>query len=263
MQMSKTTSPHFSFAQNMEEPLANSKKDLEDEMSLMGNAKMTCYAYLKRQFYAREARAALDKFFYPQIGSTFRDKGGKKLKFTPSNGEDKHQYLKSGLVRLNPVINPATTDPVSTRAKEQQDLAIGKKVTQTDDPWLIDLDREYVNKLCFLDDISLRHKLYRICRIAFWPSTKRRYASWEGTMEPVHLHNDGTIYRLDEDVIQLSNGTTMTKADKLIGYILAEYINGDDAEPTRSDCVDRYAFHALEKHYAYMAKTRQTQPSIM
>jgi hypothetical protein len=82
-------------------------------------------------------------------------------------------------------------------------------------------------------------------------------------MEPVHLHNDGTIYRLDEDVIQLSNGTTMTKADKLIGYILAEYINGDDAEPTRSDCVDRYAFHALEKHYAYMAKTRQTQPSIM
>ncbi len=55
----------------------------------------------------------------------------------------------------------------------------------------------------------------------------------------------------------------MTKADKLIGYILAEYIDGDDAEPTRSDCVDRYAFHALEKHYAYMTKTRQTQPSVM
>ena len=174
----------------MEEPLANSKQDLEDEMALMSNAKMTCYAYLKRQFFAREARAALDKFFYPQIGATFRDRGGKKLKLTPSNGEDKHQYLKdlvlrmmtadgrrehnvlceptvSGLVRLNPVINPASTDPVSTRAKEQQDLAIGKNVKQTDDPWLIDLEREYVNKLCFLDDISLRHKLYRICRIAF------------------------------------------------------------------------------------------------
>ena len=153
--------------------------------------------------------------------------------------------------------------PLSTRAKEQQDLAIGKNVKQTDDPWLIDLEREYVNKLCFLDDISLRHKLYRICRIAFWPSTKSRYASWEGTMEPVHLHTDGTIYRLDEDVIQLSNGTTMAKADKLIGYILAEYIDGDDAEPTRSDCVDRYAFYALEKHHAYMIKSRQTQPSIM
>jgi hypothetical protein len=43
-------------------------------------------------------------------------------------------------------------------------------------------------------------------------------------------------------------------ADKLIGYILAEYIDGDDAEPTRSDCVDRYIFNALEKHAAYMLK---------
>ncbi len=35
-------------------------------------------------------------------------------------------------------------------------------------------------------------------------------------MEPVHLHPDGTVYRLDDDVIHLSNGTTMTKADKLM-----------------------------------------------
>jgi hypothetical protein len=73
----------------------------------------------------------------------------------------------SGLVRLNPVINSASTDPVSLRAKVQQDLAIGLKVTQSDDPWLVLLDKEYVHQLCFLHDISLRHKLYRICRIAF------------------------------------------------------------------------------------------------
>jgi hypothetical protein len=51
---------------------------------------------------------------------------------TPSNGEDKHLYIKdlvlrmmkadarrdlSGLVRINPIINAASTDPVSTRAK--------------------------------------------------------------------------------------------------------------------------------------------------
>ena len=48
----------------------------------------------------------------------------------------------------------------------------------------------------------------------------------------------------------------MTRANKLIGYILAEYIDGDDAEPTRSDCVDRYyAFNAIEKHHAYLLKT--------
>ncbi len=82
-------------------------------------------------------------------------------------------------------------------------------------------------------------------------------------MEPVHLYPDGSLYPLDDDVIHLSNGKTMTKADKLIGYILVEYIDGDEAEPTRSDCVDRYAFRALAKHHAYMDKTRQPQTSIM
>ena len=250
-------------------------------VGIMEHAKMTCYAYLKRQFSAREARAALDKFLYPQIGPNFRDKHGKKLKMTPSQGEDKLKYIKElvllmmqadtrrqpamfvdqtlkGLVRINPIISSASTDPISIRAKEKQDSEVGLKATQMDDPWLVTLDREYVNKLCFLHDISLRHKLYRIFRIAYWPSTKTRYASWEGTMEPVHEHPDGTLYRLDEDVVRLSNGATMTRAKNLIGYILAEYIDGDDSEPTRSDCVDRYAFNAIEKHHAYLLKTRTT-----
>ncbi len=52
--------------QNMEEPLAASRIDMEDEMKLLGHAKLTCYAYLKRQYSAREARATSDKFS-PQI----------------------------------------------------------------------------------------------------------------------------------------------------------------------------------------------------
>jgi hypothetical protein len=269
----------------MEEPLAESRQDLEDELKLLGHAKQTSYAYLKRQFSARQARATCDKFNYPQIGTMFRDKGEKKLKYTPSNGENKLEHIKrlvllmmqaderrqpsldiqptlSGLVRLNPVIHSASTDPVSTRAKAQQDIAIGLKVAQSDDPWLVALHEEYVGKVCYLHDISLRHKLYRICRIAFWPSTKTRYASWEGTMEPIHVHPDGTLYRLDDDVVHLSNGKTMTKADKLIGYILAEYIDGDDNEPTRSDCVDRYVFRALEKHNAGLLKLSLAQTRI-
>jgi hypothetical protein len=176
--MSNLTS--YSFTQNMEEPLTNSKKDLENQLALLGNAKMTCYAYLKRQFSAREARAALDKFYYPQIGTTYRDKSEKKLKLTPSNGEDKHHYIKdlvlrmmtadarrqpnlecerilTGLVRVNPIMNSASTDPRPSKVKEQQDIAIGLKVAQTDDPWLLALDQEYVDIVCFLDDISLRH----------------------------------------------------------------------------------------------------------
>ncbi len=74
-------------------------------------------------------------------------------------------------------------------------------------------------------------------------------------MEPVHILDDGLLYQLDDDVVQLTGGKVVTKAKKLIGYILAEYIDGDDADPTRPDCVDRYAFHALEKHQNFLLKT--------
>ncbi len=46
----------------------------------------------------------------------------------------------SGLVRLNPIINLASTDPLSTKAKAAQDLDMGLKVAQSDDPWLVNLD---------------------------------------------------------------------------------------------------------------------------
>jgi hypothetical protein len=181
-------------------------------LAVLGNAKMTSYAFLKRQFAAREARASIDKFKYPEIVLTYRDKIGKKLKMTASNGKDKHLYMKDLVLRM-----------MKADARREHSMDGPQNLTG--------------------------------CRIAYWSSTTKRYASWEGTMEPVHLHPDGTVYRLDDDVIHLSNGKTMTKADKLIGYTLAEYIDGDDSEPTRSDCVDRYAFHALEKHEAFTARS--------
>jgi hypothetical protein len=77
----------------MEEPLAASERDLDAALQVLGHAKIACYAYLKRQFSARAARAVIDKCTYPEIGTSFRDKSGKKLKMTPTNGEDKHDYL--------------------------------------------------------------------------------------------------------------------------------------------------------------------------
>ncbi len=81
--------------QNMEEQLAESVQAMEDELKIMGHAKMTFYSYLKRQFAAREARAGIDKYTYPETDGVYRDKTGKKLKMTPSNGEDKHEHIKN------------------------------------------------------------------------------------------------------------------------------------------------------------------------
>jgi len=168
-----------------------------------------------------------------------------------------------GLVRNNPVLSLASTDPLSVKAKQQQAIAVGLTATQIDDPWLVMLDEEYVGKLCFLNDVSLRHKLFRICKIGYWNSTRTRHASWEATMEPVHVASDGTPFVHDDDVVVMSTGQRLTKASALLGYVVAEYVDGDDAEPTRSDCVDKYVMDAMQKHVAYTSKDtpRQRPPA--
>jgi hypothetical protein len=115
---------------NLEEPLAESKEALAAHLEVLGNAVGTSLAYLKRQFDAREARVITAKYTYPSIGPAYRNKDERRLKNTPSNGEDKIQYLKmlvlqmitadarrdrtseeetnlTGLVRSNPVVNQA------------------------------------------------------------------------------------------------------------------------------------------------------------
>jgi hypothetical protein len=169
----------------------------------------------------------------------------------------------SGLVRNNPVLSLGSTDPLSIKAKQQQAVAVGLTASQIDDPWLVILDAEYVGKLCFLNDVSLRHKLYRICKIAYWDSSRTRNASWEATMEPVHVSTDGTPFVHDDDVVVMSSGKRLTKASALLGYVLAEYVDGDDAEPTRSDCVDKYVMDAMHKHIAYTSKnTHRQRPPV-
>jgi hypothetical protein len=51
----------------------------------------------------------------------------------------------------------------------------------------------------------------------------------------------------------------LTKSKVLLGYILAQYIDGDEEEPTRSDCVDEYIESVIEKLNAYLFKLQQNQ----
>ncbi len=64
-----------------------------------------------------------------------------------------------------------------------------------------------------------------------------------------------TIFRLSLTFAYLC----LVKARSLIGYVLPEYVDGDDADPTRIDCVDKYITDALAKHHAYTAKLNSVQ----
>ena len=47
---------------------------------------------------------------------------------------------------------------------------------------------------------------------------------------------------------------TNRQSQTLLGYVLAEYVDGDDEEPTRTDCVDKYVMDAMLKQLAYSSK---------
>ena len=86
-----------------------------------------------------------------------------------------------------------------------------------------------------------------------------RYANWEATLEPVNLLPSGEFQVPDDQTVLGPKGIRLTKSKALLGYILAQYIDGDDEEPARSDCVDLYIENAIEKLKAYLFKLLQSQ----
>ncbi len=164
---------------------------------------------------------------------------------------DQSEVTLSGLLRKVPTLNVNSTNARALKLRQELEERVAIKATQGDDPWLVYQTDEYVGKICFLHDIAEWHKLYRVCKIAYWTSTKTRFANREVTLEPIHLGPDGLFYLADEDVVIGPNSIRVTKSK-----VLAQYIDGDEEEPTRSDCVDLYTENALDKLKAYVFKLR-------
>jgi hypothetical protein len=89
------------------------------------------------------------------------------------------------------------------------------------------------------------------------PKKKQSLALSRKTLEPVHLLSSGLFEVADEDTIIGPSGVRITKSKVLLGYILAQYIDGDDEEPTRSDCIDLYMENAIDKLKSYVFKLQQ------
>ncbi len=67
-------------------------------------------------------------------------------------------------------------------------------------------------------------------------------------MEPVHEGDLGDIYVAVEDVVIGTQGIRLTRAKALLGYVLAQYIDGDNSEPTTSELVHILMLDALAKY---------------
>ncbi len=113
-----------------------------------------------------------------------------------------------------------------------------------------------------MHDIAARHKLYKVARISYWVSTKYEYANWEATLEPIHLAQDSSCFVHNDDSVIGPNGNKITKANCFRGYIVAQYIDGDDKDPERTQCVDEYMSDALDKYSRYEAKRTNTSATL-
>ena len=79
-------------------------------------------------------------------------------------------------------------------------------------------------------------------------------------MEPVHEDDFGEIFVAEVDTVVGPHGIRLTKASALLGYVLAQYVDGDDEEPTRSSThVDVMCVDALLRNRSYEAAYRQRQ----
>ncbi len=285
-QKRKDATKGVKFNTAMTESLAPDKELLETHMEMLGNAKGVCVVYLQGQYRARKMRAEQDDYTWPRIGLQFRSKVTKMLKMTPNDKSDTKAYLKtlvlnmmdadskrdrpvnaadmaiSGLLQTVPTLSHLSLNPVAVSAKSALDQSMIAAATQGDDPWLLFLEKEYLLQLCFLSDIAARHKLYRVAQISYWPSTKQHYANWEATLEPVHLDPLGGLYVADEDVIVGPGGIRLTKSESFLGYIVVQYIDGDEEDPVRTQCVDLYIEDALPKHLAYLHRQKKVTPLL-
>jgi hypothetical protein len=232
-QKRKDANKGVKFNTAMEVSLADNQAALEAHLEMLGHAKGVCIAYLGGQYRARKLRAEEEEYTWPTIGVEFRSKHTKQLKMTPNDKTDVMAYLKvlvlkmmdadakrsrpqndaslhmSGLLRTVPTLSHDSLNPVAVNAKQALDNRITSAATQGDDPWLLFLEEQYLAKLCFLFDTAARHKLFRVARISYWPSTKERYANWEATLEPVHLDAKGNPFVADDDVVTGPNGKTI------------------------------------------------------
>ena len=188
-------------------------------------------AYLQSQYKARKLRAELDEYTWSTLGEQFRSKHTKKLKMTPNDKTDVLVYLHelvlkmmdadskrtrshnedaslmSGLLRTVPTLSHESTNPLAVTAKQVLDNTLSTAARQRDDPCLLFLEDQYLQKLCFLYDSPARPKLYRVAAVSYRPSTKERFANWEATLEPVHLDAKGDPYVANEDVVLGPSGS--------------------------------------------------------
>ena len=143
------------------------------------------------------------------------------------------------IVRRLPVVSEVYINPLSIRLKTEQEERVKAMAAPVDDPWLLRFQREYVGKI--LHD----NGYFRVFAVSYVPNTgsKTRYACWEATAEPGYIEN-GHFVVDERHLTTAANGSKILLKSSRVGFALAEYSKGDDADPVpltfADECHARY-----------------------
>jgi hypothetical protein len=137
------------------------------------------------------------------------------------------------LVRSLPVISEMFQNPVALRLKTEQEAHIRAMVMPKDNPWLAKLQSEYLNKILWDGGY------FRVLAVQYLSNKNtNRYPCWEATTEPVFKDEHGEFVVHDRHVSVGKDGTRTLIKSSMVGFTLAEYSNGDDADPVRLTFAD-------------------------
>ena len=150
--------------------------------------------------------------------------------------------LKDEFIRLLPTISVEFYNPKAAHLKAEFTQQIAALATPTDDPVYVELHAKYVQKILYDFETRATAKLFRIVSIQFVRSyTASRSSCWEATCEPVYRDAMTGTFHVPSEIQVPGSHVTLTHA--LVGYCVAEYAAGHDADPTYLPWVDNYMSH--------------------
>jgi hypothetical protein len=241
--------------------LVNNHDTFQTQLAARGHSSKARISFLKEQFHARVSG---DKpRLYPSLGAEFRQKHGKLRLTCKDKKMNEETYLialitamiaedaddlgvnetsstlKEDFIRLLPTISLHYYNPKAAHLKAEFTQQIAALATPTDDPVYVELDAKYVHKILYDYETRATAKLFRIVSIQFVRSyTASRSSCWEATCEPVYRDAMTGSFHVPSEKQVPGSHVTLTHA--LVGYCVAEYVNGIEAEPTYLPWVDQY-----------------------
>jgi hypothetical protein len=142
-------------------------------------------------------------------------------------------------IRVLPTISLEYYNPKAENLKAEFALQIASLATPIDDPVYVVLNAKYVTKILYDFETRASSKLFRVAAIQFVrSSSSSHFSCWEATCEPVFRDAATGHFHVPSEVQVPGSQVTLTHA--LQGYCVAEYANGNDAEPTYLPWVDQY-----------------------